>query len=46
MPWKEHRIMSSKIAVVDEASRSGANVAALCRKHGISRQTGHKWLKR
>src|SRR5438105_12419377 len=46
MPWKEHRIMSSKIAFVEQASRRGANVAALCREHGISRQTGHKWLKR
>jgi putative transposase len=38
--------MSSKIAFVEQASRPGANVAALCREHGISRQTGHKWLKR
>jgi transposase InsO family protein len=46
MPWKEHRIMSSKIAFIEQASKAGANVAALCRQHGISRQTGHKWLKR
>src|SRR5262245_9097429 len=46
MPWKEHRIMSSKIAFVEQASKPGANVAALCREHGISRQTGHKRLKR
>ena len=24
----------------------GANVAALCREYGISRQTGHKWIRR
>jgi transposase InsO family protein len=38
--------MSSKIAFIEQASRPGANVAAVCRAHGISRQTGHKWLKR
>jgi putative transposase len=38
--------MNSKLAFVEAASRPGANVAALCREHGISRQTGHKWLKR
>jgi len=38
--------MSSKIAFVEQAKRPGANISALCREHGISRQTGHKWLKR
>ena len=38
--------MSSKIAFIEQASRPRANIAALCREHGISRQTGHKWLKR
>ncbi len=38
--------MSSKITFVEQAGRPGANIAALCREHGISRQTGHKWLKR
>src|SRR5215475_7595506 len=46
MPWKEHRVMSSKIAFVDEAKKPNANIAELCRVHGISRQTGYKWLKR
>src|SRR6476620_11655516 len=45
MPWKEHRVMSSKIAFVEEATQKGANIAALCRKHGISRQTGYKMLR-
>lgn len=46
MPWKEHRAMSSKIEFVEKASQRDANVSALCREYGISRQTGHKWLKR
>jgi transposase InsO family protein len=46
MPWKEHRPMSSKREFVEAANRRGANISELCREHGISRQTGHKWLKR
>src|SRR5262245_1171904 len=46
MPWKEHRAMSSKIEFVEKASQRNANISALCREHQISRQTGHKWLKR
>jgi putative transposase len=38
--------MGSKIAFVEQAKQPGANISALCREHGISRQTGHKWLKR
>jgi len=38
--------MSSKIAFVEEASQRGANVSAICRKHGISRQSGYKYLER
>ena len=37
--------MSSKISFVEEATQSGANISALCRKHGISRQTGYKVLR-
>jgi transposase InsO family protein len=46
MPWKEHRIMSLKLEFVQKATVKGANISALCREYGITRQTGHKWLKR
>jgi len=46
MPWKEHRAMNSKIEFVEKASQRNANISALCREYEISRQTGHKWLKR
>lgn len=46
MPWKEKRIMALKTEFVRKARRRGANVAALCREYGISRQTGYKWLRR
>lgn len=38
--------MSLKLEFIDRARAPGANVSALCREYGISRQTGHKWLKR
>jgi transposase InsO family protein len=38
--------MSQKLEFVERASASKANVAALCREYGISRQTGHKWIRR
>jgi len=38
--------MSLKMEFVEKASKPDANVAALCREFGISRETGHKWLRR
>lgn len=38
--------MSLKMEFVQRATTSGANVSALCKEFGITRQTGHKWLKR
>jgi transposase InsO family protein len=38
--------MSEKLEFIEKASVPGANISALCREYGISRQTGHKWLRR
>jgi len=38
--------MTSKMEFVEAATRPGVNISELCREQGISRQTGHKWLKR
>jgi transposase InsO family protein len=37
--------MSQKLEFVERAKR-GEPLAALCREFGVSRQTGHKWVKR
>jgi putative transposase len=37
--------MSQRIEFVERAKK-GETVAALCREYGVSRQTGHKWIKR
>jgi transposase InsO family protein len=46
MPWKAQRVMSQKLEFIEKASTPGANISDLCREYGISRQTGHKWLRR
>ena len=46
MPWKEQRTMSLKLQFVERAAQKGSNLSALCEEFGVSRQTGHKWLRR
>src|SRR5438067_9207679 len=46
MPWKEQRAMSLKLQFVERAVLKGSNLTELCSAFGISRQTGHKWLRR
>jgi putative transposase len=38
--------MSQKLQFIERASAPESNISALCREYGISRQTGHKWLRR
>jgi transposase InsO family protein len=38
--------MSQKVEFIEKAIAPGANISALCREFGISRQTAHKWLRR
>jgi len=46
MPWREATPMSERGEFVQFAGREEANVSALCRRYGISRKTGYKWLHR
>ena len=46
MPWMECDQMCLRREFVGLASVEGANVSALCRRFGISRKTGYKWLGR
>jgi transposase InsO family protein len=38
--------MDLKQKFIEEATRPGANISALSAKEGITRQTGHKWVRR
>ena len=46
MPWQESTIMSQRLEFVTLIQQEGANMARLCRRFGISRKTGYKWLNR
>jgi putative transposase len=46
MPWKETRVTDQRMKFVVEYEFEEESVAELCRKFGISRKTGYKWLER
>ncbi|TFG88291.1 MAG: IS481 family transposase, partial [Hyphomicrobiales bacterium] len=46
MPWKDVRLMSQREEFVGLSMVDGTCFADLCRRFGISRKTGYKWLKR
>ena len=46
MPWRTQTIMDERARFVFEAERSDLPFAELCRRYGISRPTGYKWVDR
>lgn len=46
MPWKDVTQVSLRTEFCELARRPEANIAALCRRYGISRPTGYRWLAR
>src|SRR5215213_9568476 len=46
MPWMTKDLIEQRCEFVTLASVPGANVAGLCRRFGLSRQCGYKWLRR
>jgi putative transposase len=46
MPWREMSTVEQRREFVALASLEGANRRELCRRFGISAQTGYKWLSR
>jgi transposase-like protein len=46
MPWKQVGMSEQRIEFAVEGRKPDANIAELCRAHGISRQTGYTWLRR
>lgn len=46
MPWNIVTAMDSRREFVALASVEGANISELCRRFGISRKTGYKWMER
>jgi len=46
MPWQVRSAMEMKKEFVQFATQPGANVRGLCRRYGVSPETGYKWLRR
>ena len=46
MPWKKVSIMDQRDEFVHLAMQEGANRSELCRRFGVHRDTGYKWLGR
>ncbi len=46
MTWKVSDPMSQKREFVELAQADGANLSELCRRFGVARKTGYKWLRR
>lgn len=46
MPWQEVSVMDERREFVRLAHQDGANRRELCRRFGISPETGYKWLGR
>lgn len=46
MPWSQVTVIDQREEFVRFARMPGANVSELCRRFGVSRKTGYKWLAR
>ncbi len=46
MPWREATPVSERTEFVTFSSQDELTMSALCRRFGISRKTGYKWLRR
>jgi transposase InsO family protein len=46
MPWRTATVEDERARFVIEAERSFFSFRELCKRHGISRKTGYKWMDR
>jgi len=46
LPWKETSPVTERKRFIDEYLTGEFTVTELCRRYGISRKTGHKWIRR
>jgi transposase InsO family protein len=46
LAWKEVRVVDQRVEFITEVNKSEECFAVLCRRFGISRKTGYKWLDR
>src|SRR5262245_10530961 len=46
MGWKVACVMEERFRFIEEWKRKDEGMAELCRRYGVSRQTGYKWIER
>ncbi len=46
MPWKESSVVEERARFVLEYERGLCSMAELCRRYGVSRETGYVWTRR
>jgi len=46
MPWKESRVVDQRVCFIAACAEGDEAFAELCRRFGISRKTGYKWVDR
>src|SRR5215813_5123580 len=46
MPWKETHVMEERFRWIEDWKKQQWSIAELCRRYGVSRKTGYKWLER
>jgi len=46
MPWKECSVSDERLRFVLECLKADDAMAVICRRHGVSRRVGYKWLAR
>jgi putative transposase len=46
MPWNETNAMHERVRFIHEWEKGELSMAGLCRKYGVSRPTGYKWVRR
>lgn len=46
MPWEKKTVEKSRMEFVSEVMRREDSISEICRKYGITRKTGYKWIER
>ncbi len=46
MPWIERKPMDEKLLLIADYLRQSSDFTTLCRRYGVSRKTGYKWVAR
>ena len=46
MPWQETCVQEQRVRFIHDWQKQEDSMAELCRRHGVSRRVGYKWVGR